>query len=90
MIEQSAEREKGKKPAKTRVQRLAEKIARTSTGASVVPVKVAATLQGPSAAAWKALLEAKGDLLLDEAGLLGLLLEAGASTVRQALKSANG
>ena len=88
MIEQPADPQKGKKPAKTRVQRLAEKIAKTSTGASVVPVKVAATLQGPAAASWKALQDAKGDLVLDEAGLLGLLLESGSSTVRQALKAA--
>lgn len=90
MTGQSVDLKKVKKPAKTRVQRLAERITRATTGASVLPAKVVATLQGPAAASWKALQESKGSLVLDDAGLLGLLLEAGSSTVRQALRAANG
>lgn len=80
---------KANKPPKTRVQRLAERIARANSGAAAQPVKLAAVLQGPAAETWRALVEARGEMPLDDSALLGLLLEAGASTVRQALRAAS-
>ena len=88
MNERNDLQEPRKKTANTRAERLAAKIIRANVGAAATPVKLSATLSGPSAATWKALLEAKGKLELDDAAILGLLLESGSSTVRQALKAA--
>jgi len=88
MVEGDDLREPKRNPATTRAERLAAKIIKANAGAAVTPVKLSATISGPSAASWKALLEAKGRLELDDAAILGLLLEAGCSTVRQALQAA--
>ena len=88
MVVRNEIQESMRKPANTRVERLAAKIIRANAGATAAPVKLNATLSGPSAATWKALLESKGRLELDDAAILGLLLDAGSSTVRQALQAA--
>jgi len=88
MNERNDLQEPKKRTANTRAERLAAKIIRANVGAAATPVKLSATLSGPSAATWKALLEAKGKLDLDDSAILGLLLEAGGSTARQALKAA--
>lgn len=88
MVDGNDLRESRGKRAITKVQRLTAKIIRANTGAAAAPVKLHATLSGPSAATWRALMEAKGRLELDEAAILGLLLEAGSRTVRQALMAA--
>lgn len=89
MMQGPDETRKANKPPKTRVQRLAERIAKANSGAAAQPVKLAAVLQGPAAETWRALVEARGEMPLDDSALLGLLLEAGASTVRQALRAAS-
>lgn len=88
MNEENDPHESKRKTANTRAERLAAKIIRANSGAAATPVKLNATLSGPSAATWKALQEAKGRLKLDDAAILGLLMEAGSSTVRQALQAA--
>lgn len=77
-----------RKHTSSKAERLAAKILRASAGMAASRVKISVTLSGPSAASWKALQEAKGKLEMDDAGIMGLLLEAGSSTVRQALRAA--
>ena len=69
-----------------RADRLAAKIAATLDGKSSGSVKLQATLTGPAADAWRGIKEAAEGLKMDDTALLAVLLDAGTSTVRQALK----
>jgi hypothetical protein len=73
--------------ARSKTDQLAKKIQASLAGKTSGQVTIKATLTGPAAEVWQAIKEDAKDLNMNDRELLVALLDAGAFTLRKALKS---
>jgi len=79
--------EDAKQTRQTKTNRLATKIQAALAGKASHQVTVKATLTGSAAEVWAAILNDAKGLEMDDKALLAALLDAGAATLRKALKA---